>query len=916
MEDALFDHLSSGGTVITATRRLSRELVAQYDARQLAAGRNAWQGADVMPWESWLRRTADELQPTLPTPRLILSDRQSVALWRRAIDEDIGLQQESTASLWNGEATAREAWRAWRRVNDWRLDMDAVRHSSHSDHRAWCRWAAAVTSKCEAEGWLDSANLGNLLQKHIDLVPRKRLWLTGFVVLDASQLALLQSLEEEGSEWHLQRPVESVSPEPCCAVYETESAQWLGAGRWARELVSDDPSCRVAIVVPNLDRCRSAVEYALRQALCPRDLTHPADSSQRPFHLSLGRPLLDYDGVQAAMMLMAQCAAPRIAAESIGTLLRSPWLAGYQREAAARSTFVQRQVRWLAYRISIEELCDLLEQAGDCPLLLETLRGVIEWRNTRPESTHFRGWSEWLAKLLGHLGWPGDSAPGSDNFQTVEAFRDQLNGLSEMDLVEPPGDCSRALHFLRNRLAAQIFQPEAHEAPVQVMGVLEAMGLHFDAVWFGGLIEDVWPAGATPSPFLPTPLQREAGIPQASVEGNATLARLQLARIQASTGTLCLSWFRYDGEVGMTPSPLLAGYESQVDAVKPATTVATQLASRRPILETVADDAGPPLAQSEQVAGGTSLVRAQSACPRGAFLRYRLGGEPPETIEQGLDPAQRGSLVHRLLELVWADIGDSAALSRLDDDGLGDIVREHVGEQSRRYFYQSGCGRRFFELQNRWLTRTLMAWFAVERLRTVPFTVVGREEKATLSLSGLELGLKIDRIDRFDDGSLGLIDYKTGGTLSVADWGEARPNEPQLPLYLLSQTDPSHPVSMIAFAHVRLGDCRLVGLTQSAVVAAEPKPLNLSEVDSHRVMRKKMTGWDDLVEHVEESMHQLGAEFMSGLATIDPRNHGLCRNCTTPAFCRSGNQITEPVELIDGEFADSQGGEQFEGWAS
>ena len=88
---------------------------------------------------------------------------------------------------------------------------------------------------------------------------------------------------------------------------------------------------------------------------------------------------------------------------------------------------------------------------------------------------------------------------------------------------------------------------------------------------------------------------------------------------------------------------------------------------------------------------------------------------------------------------------------------------------------------------------------------------------------------RLDRVDECADGSRIVIDYKTGGAKNPG-WLEARPDEPQLPLYLTA----SEPAAQaIALARVRTGD---VGFS---ALAAEPDLLpgrsNLSGRDSTRV---------------------------------------------------------------------------------
>jgi ATP-dependent helicase/nuclease subunit B len=75
-----------------------------------------------------------------------------------------------------------------------------------------------------------------------------------------------------------------------------------------------------------------------------------------------------------------------------------------------------------------------------------------------------------------------------------------------------------AIANLRRLCADTLFQPESPDAPIQVLGVLESLGLEFDALWVSGLTDDVWPMRARPNPFLPPALQKKAGIREASPE--------------------------------------------------------------------------------------------------------------------------------------------------------------------------------------------------------------------------------------------------------------------------------------------------------------------------------------------------------------------------------------------------------------
>ena len=69
---------------------------------------------------------------------------------------------------------------------------------------------------------------------------------------------------------------------------------------------------------------------------------------------------------------------------------------------------------------------------------------------------------------------------------------------------------------------------------------------------------------------------------------------------------------------------------------------------------------------------------------------------------------------------------------------------------------------------------------ALERTRP-PFAVVETERELHGQIGGLDLRLRVDRVDRVGD-QLVVIDYKSGA-IRKAPWRGARMEAPQLPLY-------------------------------------------------------------------------------------------------------------------------------------
>ena len=81
------DVLAGGGTVITGTHRLARQIRQQHDRTRAATGARAWPTADALPLDAWLRRRWEStaLRELLPGRHRLLSDDESRLVWRRVI---------------------------------------------------------------------------------------------------------------------------------------------------------------------------------------------------------------------------------------------------------------------------------------------------------------------------------------------------------------------------------------------------------------------------------------------------------------------------------------------------------------------------------------------------------------------------------------------------------------------------------------------------------------------------------------------------------------------------------------------------------------------------------------------------------------------------------------------------------------
>ena len=179
----------------------------------------------------------------------------------------------------------------------------------------------------------------------------------------------------------------------------------------------------------------------------------------------------------------------------------------------------------------------------------------------------------------------------------------------------------------------------------------------------------------------------------------------------------------------------------------------------------------------EALASATRLERF-ALCPfqylLGNVLRVRAHEDPVE--EEGITPRDRGSLVHQVLEQFFAD-----ALGRDPEQGWTDedVARLHgiLDEVGEAYRARGMTGRDLgWELESSAIRRWLAAVLdrdaderAARGARPAGVELLfGGESEHPAAEVGLPDGRRlrfkgaIDRVDRADDGSLLVIDYKTG----------------------------------------------------------------------------------------------------------------------------------------------------------
>lgn len=335
------------------------------------------------------------------------------------------------------------------------------------------------------------------------------------------------------------------------------------------------------------------------------------------------------------------------------------------------------------------------------------------------------------------------------------------------------GEMVRSRRALRGRDAA------AEHPRVLIWGLLEARLQAVDVVVLGGLVEGVWPPATEPGPWLSRPMRAAAGLP--SPEERVGLAAHDFVAAACCAPVAVLSCPRRRDGAPAVPSrwlarlgAFLAGQGAHL-ARHPAAAWATALDRPR-------DDRPMPAAAPQPRPAAALRPRKLSvteietllADPYAIYARHILRLRPLDPLEQETDALDYGKLVHRGLEFFLRDAGAAWPPN----------ARDRLREAMDLALSEAGVRRAVFEWWGPRLRR-IADWVAEQeserRCRRAPLRIAS-EIKGEWPLAGRDFMLsgRADRIEKLADGSLAILDYKTGAPPSQAqvDAGFA----PQLPL--------------------------------------------------------------------------------------------------------------------------------------
>lgn len=772
------------------------------------------------------------------TPQL-LTRWQELALWEEAISS---VQRDI---LLNAHATAKVAVQAWQLLHAWEAPLDIAAFDATEDSAAFSAWMSRVRRRLRERDWITFAELPGALRARVmfdaSLVGDPPV-LHGFDEITAAERRLFDAI---GVRYEEPKPVLSRKARAACL---DTAAEYASAAVWARQKLEENARIQLGILVPDLASVRATVERIFDDVLhASYGFAGRGNGDRKAFSVSPGASLADAPMIAAALkILRLQNGLPR---EEASTLWQSPFLA-IDPDAGAK--------------LDVELRKHNVEHAHlGSPSIEGYFVKLAAAARALPERAKPSFWSKAYSRLLQHAGWPGTRSLTTVEQRQLEAWNELLSEFAQLDVVGDAISWHDAVSKLQQMGMATQQARETSLEPVQILDVSQGVGTRFDALWIAGMHAGAWPQKAKPNPFLPLALQRKFGMPGSSADLEFAAASRIAERLFGSAEEVVCSYPGRAAEEDQQPSPFIAPFP-QIAASPSAQTVAARAFSMVLSMEPRPVDANLGLPENTPQRGGSKVLENQSACPFRAFAVHRLRAKEMDEPDVGLSALNRGNLIHRVLDFLWKELGTQSRLLTYPQEDLERLIGhcitraldEYVGTQE-----PSRALATFRELEQARLERLVHAWLEVERGRPA-FRVFQHEESKEVNIEGLLLGLRVDRIDVFEDlsheGTYAMIDYKTSKALRKEMWMGDRPEAPQLPLYAVNS---GLPIAQIAFGQLATVSTKLI--------AIEGDELNQQLAEWHQVIPK------------------LARDFRNGHAEVDPREKpNPCEHCQLHSLCR------------------------------
>ncbi|GGB85931.1 double-strand break repair protein AddB [Novosphingobium endophyticum] len=495
----------------------------------------------------------------------------------------------------------------------------------------------------------------------------------------------------------------------------------------------ETPERRAALITPDRGLAARVIAHLGRWGIAADD--------------TAGRPLTQ-TAAGRLLLLLAEVVAERAAPVPLIALLTHP-LAG---AGEGRARWLEN-ARWLDLALrgprpgaGLASIAAVADEAkvGDWWREAEAmLAPLFAFGEAEPLDHLLGAFADVAQALCGERLWSGPDG------RSLSAFVEDLRAAAgAAGALLDPRELHAVLRDAMDRVAVR--PPWGGHPRVAIYGLLEARMSRADLVICGGLVEGVWPASPAQDSLLPPAMLRALGVP-----GDDFRIGLSAHDLAAALGApeVVLSWTLRDEGGPVIPSRFvlrvkaMLGDQAARHVESEAVRLARLLDDAAPVLPHPRPRPMPDAAQRKVDIPVTGLDRLRGD-PYQFYAGSILHLRRIDALDAEPSAAWKGEIAHRILEL-WHKAGDP-------EGGLRAIAEQVLDEENAHPLMRA-----------LWWPRLSAAFDTfdamIARQKAEGREVLTVEAWGDMRHRDIRIHGRADRIDRKADGSLVVVDYKTGG---------------------------------------------------------------------------------------------------------------------------------------------------------
>ena len=758
----LIQNINKNTIVITSSSNLAIDLKDQYTLDKLSKSEHAWDTPKIYYWRDWLRYSF--LSFNEKNGYTLLNDITALNLIEKCISENL------SNPLIKNQNLANHFFENMQRISDWCIPLSEIEKNSYTQEEVlFLKTLILYKEKLRNTKWIDKTSLLSHFMEFKDNYlssknSTENYIFTGFTtttpILEKlcdhlsliSKIDFIDNLYSQGNTKKIR--------------FDNSESEFRAAGKWARDLVFENPRKKIGIVFNNKDICKKT-ELIFNDSFYP-GWQSQLNGSTRYAKFTNSRSINDIPYIYQTLTLVSWY-NQAIPSKDISVLLRSIY---FQKNNSKGAYSLDQKIKKLPEKKwKINEILSILnpEASQDELIILNILKDFMTEDEPYSKTKSIRNWIDIINSNLKKINWFCDT-DGSDEMNLIKGHWFGL--LRE---IEIPAKVYKKISFslflnLMKSLAERIkFNQASTFQNIKLLSYDDVDGMIFDNLWLTGLDNHQWPVKRKFQYFISSDLVKKYDMPESSPEKSVTSQSLLLECLSSSASDVVYSYSKFKDEMRLDFTNLLSEEDDDFsDGEDPGWFYGYYQNTKANII--TIEETLPKVEKPEKLKGGVSTIQLYSQDPFSSFANGRLKIAQPTIYSYGLTPLMRGTLIHNAIATLFSERPSSLDLKQWTKNQKKKNVSIAIDSSYKRisdYFRgELAESIKFHEKRKSEIILNNLIDFFVNQS---DHTIHSIEKNMNFTHANLILNLQVDRVNKSLDGKLHIIDFKTGKKIKILD---------------------------------------------------------------------------------------------------------------------------------------------------